>query len=124
MELHLTKEDDDLLRAPENKKKKFFFIFGRHSISQKLDRILLVLIKRVLHIPSKLKYSKSRNIYTLTTTEYISIENILDIFKGKLKGIKGLEFKLWSKAYYYKNTHWDEVNNIQNMLKKMRGRSN
>jgi hypothetical protein len=64
------------------------------SITQKLDEFLLFLIKRTLHIPNNVNYSKTRNIYVLYTNNSRVIEDLIDTFKGKLHGMKSLEFKL------------------------------
>ena len=97
---------------------------GRFSIEftlvQKLDKILLQLIKRFLHIPSNVNYNKTKNIYVLNTKNSRSIENIIDSFRGEFKGIKSLEFKLWSKANYYKKTNIDKVSKIQQIILKLR----
>ena len=100
---------------------------GRFNIEftlvQKLDKILLILIKRILHISSNVNYKKTNNIYVLSTKNSRSIENIIDIFRGKFKGMKSLEFKLWSKANYYKKTRIDKVSKIYNIISKVRGKN-
>lgn len=100
---------------------------GRFNIEftlvQKLDKILLILIKRILHISSNVNYKKTNNIYVLSTKNSRSIENIIDIFRGKFKGMKSLEFKLWSKANYYKKTRIDKVSKISNIISKVRGKN-
>lgn len=73
------------------------------SVAQKLDKFLLFCIKRVLHMPSNVNYNKARNIYVLNTSNSRVIDDIIDTFKGKLRGMKSLEFKLWSVAHYYRN---------------------
>ena len=90
------------------------------TLVQKLDRILLILIKRVLHIPSNVNYNNTQNIYILNTKRSRCIENIIDLFSGKLKGMKSLEFKLWSKAYYYRKTKIDKVRKIYTTVLKLR----
>jgi hypothetical protein len=66
------------------------------TIGQKLDGLLLYLIKRLLHIPSKIVIKKNGLRY-LTTKNSRAISNIIDLFSSgghKLKGMKSLEFKL------------------------------
>lgn len=100
---------------------------GRFNIEftlvQKLDKILLQLIKRFLHISSNVNYSNTRNIYVLSTKNSRSIGNIIDTFRGKFKGMKSLEFKLWSKANYYKNTNIVKVSKIHKIIQKVRGKN-
>ena len=93
------------------------------TIVQKLDKILLLLIKRILHISSNVNYNKTNNIYVLNTKNSRSVENIIDKFTGKFKGMKSLEFKLWCKANYYKKTRIDKVSKIHKILSKVRGKN-
>ena len=96
--------------------------YTEFSIVQKLDKILLVLIKRLLHISSNVRFNKSANVNVLRTTNSRSIQNIIDLFTGKFKGMKSLEFKLWSKANYYKKTRTDKVCKMHRILLKLRGK--
>lgn len=72
------------------------------TLVQKLDKILLQLIKRVLHISSNVNFNNTANVHVLNTKHSRSVENILHFSNGLFKGMKSLEFKLWSKANYYK----------------------
>ena len=96
---------------------------GRFNIEftlvQKLDKLLLELIKRCLHVPSKIITDK-RNHHILKTKNSRAIENIIDVFSGKFKGMKSLEFKLWSKANSYKNKDPNKVAKIRNIILKLR----
>jgi hypothetical protein len=47
----------------------------------------------------------SRHNIVLKTKNKRAIYNIKDMFEGKFKGIKSLEFKLWCKALYYRETN-------------------
>ena len=93
------------------------------TIVQKLDRLLLVLIKRVLHFPSNVNYSKTRNIYVLYTSNTRVLDDMVDIFRGKFYGMKSLEFKLWSVAHYYKKTNVEKVYKLSKIFNKL-GRRN
>lgn len=93
------------------------------TIVQKLDKILLLLIKRILHISSNVNYNEKRNIYVLNTKNSRSILYIIDNFTGKFKGMKSLEFKLWSIANYYKKTT-DKISKIHKILRKIRYKNN
>lgn len=92
------------------------------TLVQKLDKILLLLIKRVLHIPSNVNYNEKINIYVLNTKNSRSILGIIDKFTGQFKGMKSLEFKLWSRANYYKKTNIDKIRKIHQILSKVRGK--
>jgi len=96
------------------------------TIGQKLDGLLLYLIKRLLHIPSKIVIKKNGLRY-LTTKNSRAISNIIDLFSSgghKLKGMKSLEFKLWSKAFYYRNTNIKKVAKIHKIMLKLRKKDN
>ena len=94
------------------------------SLVQKLDKLLLELIKRYLHIKSIVKYNKSSGVHVLSSKNSRSISNIISIFTGQFKGMKSLEFKLWCKANYYKKTRLDKVSKIHKIILKIRGKSN
>ena len=89
------------------------------TIVQKLDQFLLFLIKRTLHIPSNVNYNKSRNIYVLSSSNSRVINDIIDTFRGKLHGMKSLEFKLWSVAQYYRKTKIEKVYKVNKILTKL-----
>lgn len=95
-----------------------------YTLVHKSDKFLLRLIKRLLHIPSNVKYNNSKNIYVLNTKNSRVIEKIIKLFTGKFKGMKSLEFKLWSKANYYKNTNLAKVRKIQKITFKLRKQNN
>jgi hypothetical protein len=101
---------------------------GRFNIEftlvQKLDKFLLELIKKLLHISSNVRLNtrsgSSSYIYVLNTKNSRAISKIINIFQGKFKGMKSLEFKLWSKANYYKNTDRAKVEKIHRIMAKLR----
>ena len=97
-------------------------IYTEFNITQKLDSILLEYIRRIFHIPGKLVYFENRDIYQLKTKNSRAVQNIIDLMNGKFKGIKSLEFKLWSKAFYYRNTNLIKVTKIYQILKKFRSK--
>lgn len=88
------------------------------NITQKLDSVLLEFIRRIFHIPGKLVFSEKRDIYELKTRNSRAIQNIIKIFNNRFKGMKSLEFKLWSKAFYYRNTNLIKVAKIYQIIKK------
>jgi hypothetical protein len=100
---------------------------GRFNIDftlvQKLDKILLELIKRLLHIPSNVRYDPQKNTHILKTKNSRVILHLINLFKGKFKGIKSLEFKLWSKANYYKSTNIEKVAQIHKIISKIKNKN-
>ena len=95
-----------------------------YTLVHKSDKFLLQLIKRLLHIPSYVNYNSSKNIYVLNTKNSRVIEKLIKLFTGKFKGMKSLEFKLWSRANYYKNTNLAKVRKIHKITLKLRIQNN
>ena len=82
-----------VLRLPEDELNVEFSIEVQNR-----DGFLLFLIKRLLHIPSKVTAKVEENGYLeLKTKQSRAISNIIDMFSAKdykFKGMKSLEFKL------------------------------
>nr|YP_008474709.1 LAGLIDADG endonuclease [Glomus cerebriforme]AGR84066.1 LAGLIDADG endonuclease [Glomus cerebriforme] len=89
---------------------------------QKLDKKLLELIRRILHIPGKI--IKNQNLNVLNTKNKRALNNIKGIFEGKFKGMKALEFKLVCKALYYRETNQPKVANILYTFRKLKAKGN
>jgi len=83
-----------------------------------LDRLLLQLIKRILHIPNPVNVT-SKNCCVITTSHSRAILNIIKLFTDKYIGMKSLEFKLWSKANYYKYSNTGKVSKIHKILQNL-----
>jgi hypothetical protein len=64
------------------------------GISQKLDKIVLESIKKLLHIPTAIRIRKQYNFYFLDTTNSRAINNIIQYFKGNLIGMKSVEYTI------------------------------
>jgi hypothetical protein len=88
------------------------------ALTQKLDKFLLELIKRKLHIPGKIINYPNSNV--LKTKNKRVIINIKDKFLDQFKGMKSLEFKLWSKALYYRETNLNKVHRIYSIFIKLK----
>lgn len=78
------------------------------------------LIKRKLHIPGKIVNYPNSNV--LKTKNKRVILKLKDRFVGEFKGMKSLEFKLWSKALYYRETNLEKVNRIYSILIKFKAK--
>lgn len=81
------------------------------------DKLLLQLIKRILHIKSSVRYSKY-NSYVLETRNSRAISNIINLFTNKFRGMKSLNFKLWSRAYLRLNNQ-TKIRKISIILTKV-----
>lgn len=105
----LGKQDDLPLQ------KRVVHAFG---ITQKLDRVILEFLRKRFHIASKVLHTK-RDVYKLETTNSRSIAKIRDFFLNKLKGIKSLEYKIWSRSLKFKGNS-EKLSRVQNQLRELR----
>lgn len=90
------------------------------SICIKRDEILLNIIKRLLHMPNKVILEQKG--WLLKTRQSRAISNIINVFSSetcKFKGMKSLEFKLWKRAFYYKNRNIKKVAQIHRIILKL-----
>lgn len=103
------------------KEKKEQKILYTHAIgiTQKLDRILLEIIKRKFGITSKVLFRKNHNFYDLKTSSSRALNNVISFFKGKLIGAKNQEFSFWSKTRKFHNNS-EKMERAQKILQKMR----
>lgn len=75
------------------------------GITQKLDKIILCSIKRILNINSNVLLHSSKKFYKLDVTKSSDIEFIINYFIKNddsciFKGIKSYEFIIWKRSYY------------------------
>ena len=97
------------------KKDRLVHAFG---VTQKLDRIILEFLRQKFHISSKVLHTK-RNIYKLETTNSRSILRIKTFLFKKLKGVKSLEYKIWSRSLNFKGDI-GKLLKAQSLLRKIR----
>jgi hypothetical protein len=91
------------------------------GLTQKLDSIVLQGIKLILHIPTAVKLRAKHNFYLLDTTNSGAIENIIEYFHNTMKGMKSLEFKIWSRAKNYSTKgNISKVDKSRKLLLKLR----
>jgi cytochrome c/quinol oxidase subunit I/LAGLIDADG DNA endonuclease family protein len=63
------------------------------EITQKLDKIVLIGIKHILHISTNVNFKKA-GYYTIVTTNSRAIENIIQYYKNTMKGMKSVEYRI------------------------------
>ena len=90
------------------------------GLSQKKDKIVLESIGIMLHISNKVRYKELHNYYILDTTNSKAIENIIEYFKGTLKGVKSLEYKIWARSYNRNKGDYKKLYNIRDIVRKLR----
>jgi hypothetical protein len=79
------------------------------GITQKLDIIILQFLRSKFHISAKV-ITNEKLIHKLETTNFRSLQTIKLFFLNKLKGMKSVEYRIWSRSFKYKN-------NFENLLK-------
>lgn len=90
------------------------------GLSQKLDSIVLHGIKHILHIPTNVKFKSKHNYYLLDTTNSRAIENIIEYFHGTMKGMKSVEFRIWSRSYTKYKGNFNKLSNIRNIIRTLK----
>ena len=93
------------------------------EITQKLDKIVLLAIKYILGISTNIKVSKTGS-FSLVTTNSRAIENIMKYFRNTMKGVKSLEFRIWSRSYTKHKGQFIALNKIRNYVRLLRLRRN
>ena len=89
------------------------------EITQKLDKIVLIAIKHILGISTNVKVTKL-GTYSIVTTNSRAIENIINYYKNTMKGMKSLEYRIWSRAYTKHKGDFLALNNIRIQMRKMK----
>nr|YP_010714060.1 LAGLIDADG homing endonuclease [Fuscoporia gilva]WDD39623.1 LAGLIDADG homing endonuclease [Fuscoporia gilva] len=89
------------------------------EINQKLDEIVLISIKHLLHISTKVQYKKA-GYYSLNTTNSRAIENIISYYKNTMKGIKSAEYRIWARSYIKNKGHFLALEKIRDSVRIMR----
>jgi LAGLIDADG endonuclease len=101
-------------------------IVHRFTLIQERDILILAVIKSKFHISSQIKYNSKDNYFILDTTNSRAIENIIKFFSGKnrnrtsMKGIKGLEFRIWQRSYVKYRGNTEKLIKIRDLLQKLR----
>lgn len=106
-----------LVKKSENK------LVHAFEITQKLDKIILIAIKYILGISTNVRVTKL-GTFTIVTTNSRAIENIIKYFNNSMKGIKSLEYRIWSRSYFKYKGNFEALNNIRNRIKIMRKKQN
>lgn len=89
------------------------------EITQKLDSIVLIAIKHILGISSKVLLKKT-NYYSISTTNSRAIEKIIKYFSNTMKGLKSLEYRIWSRSYVKYKGYFNALNKIRNRVRLFR----
>ena len=88
------------------------------EITQKKDKIVLKAISVLLDM----KVIEKHTYFSCVTTNQASVHKVIDYFFKTIKGIKSLEYRIWSRSFR-KNNSFEELMKIQNMINKIRNNS-
>lgn len=94
-----------------------------YEITQKLDEIVLIAIKYLLHIKAKVQFKKA-GYYSISTTNSRSIENIIYYFQKTFKGMKSVEFRIWARSYIKHKGDYEALTKIRDRLRLMKKNNN
>jgi len=89
------------------------------EIQKKLDKIVLIAIKHILGISTDVQFKKA-NHYSVVTTNSRAIENIIKFYTNSLKGMKAVEFRIWSRSYAKHKGNFYALNKIRSSVRLMR----
>lgn len=93
------------------------------EITQKLDKIVLTAIKYILGIKTKVKVTKY-GTFSVVTTNSRAIENIIKYFENTMKGMKAVEYKIWSRCYIKHKGDYDSLYKIRSQVRVMKQKIN
>ena len=86
------------------------------EITQKLDLIVLSSIAHILGISVK----KKKKYDTVVTTNSRAILNIINYFKNSMKGMKALEYRIWSQSFRNYKGDYQKLNRTRDLMRNIR----
>ncbi|GAA5794693.1 hypothetical protein HPULCUR_000038 [Helicostylum pulchrum] len=90
------------------------------GITQKLDRVVLEGIRHILHISTKVVYKEKYNHHMIDTTNSRAIKNVSKYFFNTMKGMKGVEYRIWSRSFNKHKGDYSQLVKIQKLLRELR----
>ena len=87
------------------------------EITQKHDKIVLEAIAKIL----SMKVSNKKTYSTCIATSKKNIKGIIQYFSNTMKGVKSLEFKLWSRSFT-KRLSYSQLEDIRIKINKIRNK--
>ena len=86
------------------------------ELTQKLDLIVLQAISHILGI----RLAKKKTYNTVVTYNSRAISNIIDYYSNTMKGMKAVEFRIWSRSFVKYRGKFAELNKIRESVRVMR----
>jgi LAGLIDADG endonuclease len=86
------------------------------ELTQKLDRIVLEGIAKILHmnVTDKKTYS------TVVTCNKTTIIHIIDYYRDTMKGMKSLEYRIWSRSFSKKKQDYATLFKTRELMRSIR----
>lgn len=90
------------------------------GITQKLDVVVLEAIRHILHISTKVVFKNKYNHYMIDTTNSRAISNVSEYFLNTMKGMKSVEYRIWSRSFKNNKGDFEKLYKVQELLRKLR----
>jgi hypothetical protein len=91
------------------------------GITQKKDKHLLEQLQQIFDIKAKIKLNKN-GAYLLETTNSHSILFLIDYFSNTLKGMKSVEYRIWSRSYLKHKGDYNTLLSVQSHMRHLRNK--
>jgi hypothetical protein len=88
------------------------------EITQKLDKIVLQAIALILEISTGVKKKKTH--FTVVTTNTKTVQFISTYYFKRMKGMKSLEYRLWSRSFNKRKRGFDYLLKIRKKMRNIR----
>lgn len=85
------------------------------EITQKLDLIVL----EAIALSFNLKVTKKKTYFAVVTTNSKAIKTIADYFFKTMKGMKALEYRIWSRSFNKKCKDFESLLKIRNQMRNI-----
>jgi hypothetical protein len=81
--------------------------------------VVLEGIRHILHISTKVVYKEKYNHHMIDTTNSRAIQNVSKYFFNTMKGIKGVEYRIWSRSFNNHKGNYSQLVKIQKLLRSL-----
>ena len=86
------------------------------ELTPKLDLVVLQAISHILGI----RLAKKKTYNTVVTSNSRAISNIIDFYSNTMKGMKAVEFRIWSRSFVKHKGKFEELHKIRENIRVFR----
>lgn len=97
-------------------KKSSTYFTHAFEITQKLDFIVM----KAIALTFKLKVKTKPTYLTVVTTKKKIIQQIINFFFKSLKGMKSVEYKIWSRSFNKRKKGFEYLSNMRDLMRNIR----